>query len=178
MLLAIAGPLVVVPALGAAGLFVGGSMLRMLMALLAPAAIGGMVAGATLGRGWRGRLGFAIAFPVGATIPLLAVATLPTLSGREGLIQLMIAYVGIWGLSYGALGVVGASIAGVAWRLLARVLLACAVCGVVGGLVMTGVASALTGDGSGITWLRMAGSAAALLISAAGCGWWLGRLPA
>ena len=90
----------------------------------------------------------------------------------------MIAYVGIWGLSYGALGVVGASIAGVAWRLLARVLLACAVCGVVGGLVMTGVASALTGDGSGITWLRMAGSAAALLISAAGCGWWLGRLPA
>ena len=148
------------------------------MALLAPAAIGGMVAGATLGRGWRGRLGFAIAFPVGATIPLLAVATLPTLSGREGLIQLMIAYVGIWGLSYGALGVVGASIAGVAWRLLARVLLACAVCGVVGGLVMTGVASALTGDGSGITWLRMAGSAAALLISAAGCGWWLGRLPA
>ncbi len=176
MLVAVVGPLVIVPAIGATGLFVGGSALRMLFALAAPAVLGGAFAGRALQRGWRGTLAFAVAFPVGTAIPILAVSTLDALSGRESLTQLTVAYVGLLSISFGTLGAVGASLSGFKWSVVGRVLLAFASCGVVGGLVLTGMASLLPEAPTGIAWLRMSGSAAALIIPAAGCGWWLGRL--
>ena len=176
MLTAILGPLLVVPAIGAAGLFVGGSVLRLCAALGIPAVVGGALAGWSLRRGWRGTLAFAGAFPIGLSIAFFAVTTLGALSGHETPTQLVAVYVGIFFVAYALLGVVGASIAGLDWRLASRVLLAFGASGAVGGLVLASVAIALAQDVAADASLRVVGSALALLIPATACGWFLGRI--
>ena len=176
MLVSIAGPLVVVPVIGAAGLFAGGSALRLLVALGFPAAVGGVLAGRSLQRGWRGSVAFGIAFPVGVAVALFAVTTLGALSGRETPGQLVAAYVGILSVAYALIGVVGASIAGLGWRLVGRALPAFGASGAAGGLVLAVVAMVLSVAGTAGPLLQVVGSAAAFLVPAATSGWWLGRI--
>ena len=176
MLAAITGPLFVVPVIGASGLFVGGSMFRLLAALGIPAVVGGALAGRSLRRGWRCTLAFAVAFPVGLSVAFLAVTTLGALSGRETPARLATAYVGIFSVAYALLGVVGVSLAGLGWRLVSRVLVAFGASGAAGGLVLASVTTVPSLGGTADASLQIVGSAAALLIPAALCGWCLGRL--
>ncbi len=176
MFLAMTGPLVLIPILGAAGFFVGGSVLRALAAFVAPSVIGGAIAGWVLRCGWQGTLAFAVAFPVGASVPLFIVTTLPALSGHETVTQLSLGFAGSFSLSYALLGAVGTAVAGFRWRLVGEAALTFAFAGGVGGLILASVVALLAGDGSDVELFRLVGSTVALLIPAAVGGWWLGRL--
>ena len=175
MLLPLAGLLVLIPTLGGAGIFVGGSVVRVLAALGVATILGGIVAGDALRQGWRGRLAFSVAFPLGAGVPLFAVTTLQALSGHESVIQLMVGLGGSFALSFAVMGAVGATLLGGGWRLTGRSALAFASAGALGGMVLVGVAQ-LPATADGGAWLRLIGSLVALLGSAAGGGWWLAGL--
>ena len=175
MLVAMAGPWVLVPVMGATGLFLGTSGLRALATLVALPIIGGAVAGLALGRGWRGSFAFAAAFPVGAALPLFAVTTLHALSGRESAVQLAVWFGGSFSLSFALLGTVGTALVGWPLRVVSRSALAFASAGLVGGIVLASVAVVARGNTYGHESLRLIGVAIALLLPAGGGGWWLSR---
>ena len=176
MVLPLVGVFLLVPALGAAGVFTGDSAMRPLVVMAALVMIGGALAGGALRQGWRGRLAFAGAFPLGACLPLLVVMSLQALSGRESLLQLLVAFVVSFAFSFGLLGAVGTALLGIGWRVAGRACVAFTGAGVAGGLVLVGVVTLLPATtNGGTTLMLLTGSGVALLAPPTLGGWWLGR---
>lgn len=176
MALPLVGLFLLVPALGAAGVFTGGSVMRPLVVMAALAMVGGALAGGALRQGWRGRLAFAGAFPLGACVPLLVVMSLQALSGRESLLQLLLAFVVSFALSFGLLGAVGTALLGIGGRVIGRVGVAFTGAGAAGGLVLVGMVTLFpTATNGGTTLMLVIASGVAFLVPPTLGGWWLGR---
>ena len=175
MALPLVGLRLLVPALGATGVFAGGSAMRPLALMAALAMVGGALAGGTLQRGWRGRLAFAGAFPLGACVPLLVVMSLQALSGRESLLQLLLAFGPSFALSFGLLGAVGTALLGAGGRGGGRAGVAFTGAGAVGGLALVSMVWLFPATTNGGTPLMLIGSGVAFLVPPTLGGWWLGR---
>ena len=176
MALPLVGVFLVVPVLGNIGAFTGGSVFRPLVVMLAMAIVGGALASGALRRGWRGRLAFAAAFPLGVCVPLLVVMSLQTLSGHESLLQLLLAFVASFALSFGLLGTVGTALLGIGGAVTRRVGVAFTGAGAVGGLVLVAMVTLLpAATNGGTTLMLLLGSGIAFLVPSTLGGWWLGR---
>ena len=168
------GLLVLVPVAGAVGGLTGGSVARLAGLMALAGAAGGGLAGSALGRGWRGTAAFALAFPVGLVLPLLAVASVPALSGRERLVELVAGFVPAFAASFGLIGGVGTVLVGAGWRRALRSSLAFSLVGAVGGLALTAVATLLPGGLTGsFPGLFVIAATLASVAPTALAGWWL-----
>ena len=175
MALPLVGLFLLVPALGAAGVFTGGSAMRPLAVMAALALAGGALAGGPLRQDWRGRVAFAGAFPLGACVPLLVVMSLQALSGRESLLQLLLAFVPSFALSFGLLGAVGTALLGVGGHVAGRAGVVFTGAGAVGGLVLVSVVTLFPATTNSGTTPMLIGSGVAFLVPPTLGGWWLGR---
>ncbi len=168
------GLFVVVPVAGAVGGLTGGSVGSLAGLMAFAGAAGGALAGSALGRGWRGAAAFALAFPVGLALPLLAVASVPALSGRERLVELVAGFVPAFAASFGLMGGVGTALVGAGWRRALQSSLAFSLAGVIGGLALTAVATFLPGGLTGrFPGLFVIAAALTPIVPAALAGWWL-----
>lgn len=138
--------LVGVPVLGALGFYDGASIFRPIGLVLAACAVGGAVAGAAVGAGWRGRVAFAVAFVAGLWLPLLEVGTLPALAGGERFVQLAVGLVPGFALGWCVIGAAGVALSGATtWPRVATSGLVFAAGGALGGLLLAGAASLAPG---------------------------------
>ena len=159
-----------VPALGAFGFYDGASVLLPVGLVLAACAVGGAVAGAAVGTGWRGRVAFAVAFVVGLWLPLLELGTLPALAGHERFVQLVVGLVPGFALGWCVIGAAGVALSGVTtWPRVAVSGLVFAAGGALGGLLLAGAASLAPGASgfAGFT-VSLLGGVACLTSSAIG----------
>lgn len=174
--------LIVLPALGALGLFTGSSFARPVGLLLVASAAGGAVAGGAAGSGWRGPLAFALAFAALLWVPLLVVSSLPALGGRESLRELAIGLPLGFVLAYGLIGALGSALSGHdgpdpgpgrGWARVAITGLVFAAAGLAGALLVAAVASLAPGA-SGLAGfaINLFAGGACVSASAAG-GWWI-----
>ncbi len=174
MAVPVLGVFVLVPLAGAVGGLTGGSVARLVVLVALAGAVGGALAGGALGRGWRGAAGFALAFPLGLALPLLAVVSVPALSGRERLVELVAGFVPIFAVSFALMGAVGTGWVGAGWRRALQSSLAFSLAGASGGLGLTGAAALLPGGLTGqFPWLFLIAAALTLIAPAALAGWWL-----
>jgi hypothetical protein len=137
MTLAVSGVLVIPSLVGSLGWFDQVSGTISLATIALPVLVGGAIAGSSLAHGWRGIAGFAVAFPVGVALPTLTVFSLDAMSGREPLLQVLLLFLGIFALSFGAIGGIGAAFLGNPWRSVLRVVWSFAGSGIVGGAALT-----------------------------------------
>ena len=167
--------LLVLPTLGAWGLYAGGSIARPIAVLGAACAAGGVVAGNALG-GVRWRAAFGAAFCVAGWVPLLLLSGLPALGGREGAAELAVVLVPGFVSAYAALGAAGLALAGCGWRCGSSGALVFGAAGAAGGAVGSAVAGLAPGEVgvAGFAVQSLGGGSAYLLPAAAG-GWWIGR---
>ena len=128
--------LLLLPALGAWGLYGGASIARPVAVLAVACAAGGIVAGGALG-GTRWRAAFGAAFCAAAWVPLSLLSGLPALGGGEQAVELAAVFLPGFALAYAALGAGGLALAGCGWR-----------CASLGALVFGG-AGAAGGGGAG-----------------------------
>lgn len=167
--------LLVLPALGAWGLYAGGSIARPIAVLGAACAAGGVVAGNAIG-GARWRAAFGAAFCAAGWVPLLLLSGLPALGGREGAADLAPVLVPGFASAYAALGAAGLALAGCGWRCGSSGALVFGAAGAAGGAVVSAVAGLAPGATgvAGFAVQSLGGGVAFLLPAAAG-GWWIGR---
>ena len=166
--------LFLVPALGAWGLYAGGSVARPVAVLAVASVAGGLVAGGALG-GLRWRIAFGAAFCATAWVPLLLLSGLPALGGRESAGAIAVALVPGFALAHATLGAAGLAFGGAGWRGACRGGLVFGVAGAVGGAAASAAAGLAPGAGglAGFAVQSLGGGTALLLPAAAG-GWWLG----
>ena len=169
------GLFVLPPILGGAAFFVGASGARPLLALIAPAVVGGAIAGASVTPARRGMVAFALAFPLGLVLPFLLVLSTRALSGREPPFVVLTGALLSFGLSFGLLGGLGTACLGRGWWLAARATVAFAGAGTVGGAVLGPATLLLAGPDSNAA-LVMVTTLLAFLVPAALAGRQLGRL--
>ena len=164
--------LVGLPLLGSYGLFDGVPFISPLISLVVAAAMGGAVAGGPIGKGRRGRIALAGAYSLALWPTFVVVATLPALTGQEGVVELGGHFVPVFVMAYLVLGISGSVFAGVDWRLVLTNSVVCGGAGAVGGLLLA-VVVAVTSGYSVIAefGLTILGASVCLVASAIG-GWW------
>ena len=167
--------LLLLPALGAWGLYGGGSIARPIAVIGAACAAGGIVAGGAIG-GARWRAAFCAAFCAAAWVPLLLLSGLPALGGREGLAELAVVLVPGFAAPYATLGAVGLALAACGWRSTSLGALVFGAAGAAGGALVAAAAGLAPGEVglAGFAVQSIGGGAACLLPAAAG-GWWIAR---
>lgn len=137
MTLAVSGVLVIPSLVGSLGWFDQVSGIVSLATIALPVLVGGAIAGSSLAHGWRGIAGFAVAFPVGVALPTFAAFSLNAMSGREPWPQVLLLFLGIFALSFGAMGGIGVAFLGKPWRSVWHVAWSFAGAGAVGGVALT-----------------------------------------
>lgn len=167
--------LLVIPALGAWGVYAGGTLARPIAVVAVACAAGGMLAGSSVG-GVRWRVAFGAAFCSVGWIPLLLLSTLPALGGRETAVGLAVVLAPGFALSYTMLGAVGLALGGAGWRHACRGAVVFGAAGAAGGALLAVVAGLAPGAVglSGFAVQSIGGGAAHILPAAVG-GWWIGR---
>lgn len=167
--------LLLLPALGAAGAYAGGTVARPIGVLAVACAAGGALAGGALG-GVRWRLAFGAAFCAAGWVPLLLLSTLPALGGRETTVDLAVAFAPGFALANATLGAGGLALGGAGWRHACRGAAVFGAAGAVGGFLIAAVAALAPGEvGLSGFLVQALGGGAALLLPAAAGGWWVGR---
>lgn len=177
-LLALAPSLLLLPALGALDLYRGATVLRPVTVALLACVAGGVVAGGALGAGMRWRVAFGAAFGATLWIPLLILASLPALSGVEGLAELLVGLAPALAVSHALLGALGLALGGSGWR---RACVGALVFGAAGaaGAVLLAVVVRLAAGSTGAAAFSVGalGGGVACLLPVTLGGWWLGRRP-
>ena len=170
--------LLLLPALGALDFYRGATILRPVAVLLLACAAGGIVAGGALG-GVRWRAAFGAAFGATLWIPLLILGSLPALSGRERIVDLVVGFTPAFALSYAFTGACGLALGGSGWRRASLGSLVFGAAGVAGGMLLA-LAVRLTPGVTGVAAFAVSaiGGGVACLLPLTLAGWWLGcRLP-
>ena len=109
-------------------------------------------------------------------MPLLLLATLPALGGRETAGGLAVVLAPGFALAYTMLGAAGLALGGAGWRNAARGALVFGVAGAAGGAWLAAVAGLAPGAvGVAGFAVQSIGGGAAFLLPAAVGGWWIGR---
>ena len=167
--------LLLLPLLGAWGLYGGGTIARPIAVIGVACAAGGIVAGGAIG-GARWRAAFCAAFCAAAWIPLLLLSGLPALGGRERVIELAVVFAPGFTLAYAVLGAIGLALGGAGWGRALRGVAVFGAAGGAGGSVIAGAAALVPGAAGSIGFaVQAVGGAAAFLLPAAIGGWWLAR---
>ena len=167
--------LLLLPALGAWGLYGGASIARPVAVLAVACAAGGIVAGGALG-GTRWRAAFGAAFCAAAWVPLSLLSGLPALGGGEQAVELAAVFLPGFALAYAALGAGGLALAGCGWRCASLGAFVFGGAGAAGGGVLASAAGLAPGEVGLVGFaVQSLGGGAAFLLPAAAGGWWIGR---
>ena len=167
--------LLLLPALGAGGLYGGGTLGRPVGVLAAACIAGGIVAGGALG-GARWRAAFGAAFGAAGWIPLLLLSSLPALGGRERAIELAVVFTPGFALAFAVLGAAGLALGGSGWRGACGGAAVFGVAGAAGGTLVAATAGLAPGSAGLVGFAVQAfGGGAGFLLPAAVGGWWIGR---
>lgn len=163
------------PALGAWGVYAGGTMARPIAVMAIACAAGGVVAGSAIG-GMHWRLAFGAAFCAAGWMPMLLLSTLPALGGRETAIGLVVVFAPVLSVAHATLGATGLALGGAGWPAAARAGIVCGAAGAAGGALLAVVAGLAPGAvGPAGFAVEAAGGGTALLLPLAAGGWWIGR---
>ncbi len=164
------------PALGAWDFYRGGTMLRPLAVFVLACAAGGALAGGALGRNPRWRAAFGTAFVATLWIPFLMLTSLPALSGRERLIDLLVGFAPALALSHALLGAFGLVLGGSGWRRACTGAMVFGAAGAGAGVLLALVVRLLAGlSGAPAFALSALGGGATCLVPLTVAGWWLAR---
>ena len=165
------------PGLGALGVYRGGTMLRPVAVLMLACAAGGVVAGGGLGGNLRWRAALGAAFCAVLWMPFLVLGTLPALSGGERLGELVLGFTPAVAASHTLLGGLALALGGGGWSRAWRGAVVLGAAGTAGGLLLALIVRLLAGsDGAAAVGVSALGGAAACLLPLTLAGWWLGRL--
>ena len=176
-LLALAPPLLLLPALGALDLYRGATVLRPIVVVLLGCAAGGVVAGGAVGPGLRWRAAFGAAFGATLWIPLLILASLPALSGVERLAELLVGFTPALAVSHALLGTLGLALGGGGWRRAGAGALVFGAAGTAGGGLLALIVRLSAGSAGATAFAAgVLGGGVACLLPLALAGFWLGSL--
>lgn len=174
-ILALAPPLLLLPALGALDLYRGATVLRPIVVALLACAAGGVVAGGAVGPGLRWRAAFGAAFGATLWIPLLILASLPALSGVERLAELLVGFAPALAVSHALLGALGFGLGGSGWRRAGAGALVFGAAGAAGGVLLALVVRLSAGSAGATAFAAGAlGGGVACLLPLTLAGFWLG----